>query len=189
MPPSALYRAEHPEAIKAATARYRAKHREELRAAEARRRKANPEKARATKARNYAAHAKERNAYQARYDAEPEHAKERKAYQARWSKAHPERRAVHRSKRRARKRGNGVGDTVLMAAFRKRIAKARRIKCYWCREWVPKGHRHVDHIIPIAKGGPDAEWNLCCSCQKCNSSKHAKDPGEFSGQYELPLAV
>jgi 5-methylcytosine-specific restriction endonuclease McrA len=182
--PSARWRKEHPEEARAASARYRAAHPEEIKAASARWQKAHPERVKAENARYYAAHPEQKAAH-ARW--RKAHTEEIKAYGALWRKAHPEQNAVRKSTRQARKLGNGVGDSVLMAAFRRRVAKALRIKCYWCREWIPKGHRHVDHITPLAKGGPDAELNLCCSCDLCNLSKGAKNPGEFSGQFELVL--
>jgi hypothetical protein len=43
------------------------------------------------------------------------------------------------------------------------------------------GLLELDHIIPIAKGGTDAEDNLWLACRLCNGFKgtqtHARDPG------------
>lgn len=38
---------------------------------------------------------------------------------------------------------------------------------------------HVDHRLPIARGGTDDPANLCCACQRCNLAKHTKTPEEF----------
>jgi len=67
--------------------------------------------------------------------------------------------------------------------------EATEIRCYWCKQLIPKGKRkrHIDHIIPLNKKGPHVAWNLCCACAKCNAKKGAKDPGDFSGQKELLL--
>lgn len=55
----------------------------------------------------------------------------------------------------------------------------QRGKCYWCHEPL-NGTWHVDHIIPISKGGGNGPGNICCACPPCNLSKHNKMPWEFS---------
>lgn len=52
-------------------------------------------------------------------------------------------------------------------------------KCYWCKKPL-NGVYHVDHIIPISKGGSNCPANIACSCPFCNLSKGAKMPWEFS---------
>ena len=51
--------------------------------------------------------------------------------------------------------------------------------CMKCGKKVDKKSFHVDHIIPLSKGGP--EWdlnNLELSCIKCNLEKGGKIPEE-----------
>lgn len=36
---------------------------------------------------------------------------------------------------------------------------------------------HVDHILPVARGGTDHESNLCLACELCNLYKWAKTEG------------
>ena len=50
--------------------------------------------------------------------------------------------------------------------------------CYWCGQKV--GRYHVDHVIPLAKGGSNGPENLVIACASCNHSKGAKLPHEFS---------
>lgn len=38
---------------------------------------------------------------------------------------------------------------------------------------------HLDHIVPIARGGRDEPENLCLSCAACNRRKHTQHPDEF----------
>ncbi len=81
-----------------------------------------------------------------------------------------------------------VGDPREIEAFYERVRTTNLLPCYWCKKIVRKKDRHVDHIIPLHRGGSHAVANLCCACRSCNLSKHAKMPDEFSGQGELHLA-
>lgn len=58
-------------------------------------------------------------------------------------------------------------------------SKSRQYKtgksCSSCG-WKPlKGQEkylHVDHIIPLSKGGLNTEWNMQALCAKCHCLKH-----------------
>lgn len=55
-------------------------------------------------------------------------------------------------------------------------------KCYYCESKInqkEKNSFHIDHYIPIAKGGTNEISNLVISCPTCNMSKGAKMPEEF----------
>lgn len=45
--------------------------------------------------------------------------------------------------------------------------------CQYCGKKVPDVVLHVDHIIPIARGGEDNVVNLIASCSGCNQGKSA----------------
>jgi 5-methylcytosine-specific restriction endonuclease McrA len=105
-----------------------------------------------------------------------------------WSRRNPDSHRVSASKRRALKYGSASRDPKALMAYSKMVRNAERLRCYWCRKNTPKGQRHIDHIIPLARGGADVIGNLCVSCPRCNISKNAKLPHEFSGQAELHLA-
>jgi hypothetical protein len=49
-------------------------------------------------------------------------------------------------------------------------------RCAYCKaeERYVYTTLHIEHIIPVAKGGTDAEDNLCLSCPWCNQSKGSK---------------
>lgn len=91
---------------------------------------------------------------------------------------------------RARKRGARIGDRAAYIAFVKHVRSAASIPCHWCGTATKRGarRRHLDHIIPLAKGGADSVDNLCVSCQRCNCAKGAKMPEEFTGQSEMRFA-
>lgn len=97
----------------------------------------------------------------------------------------PDRQKVYRARRRARKLEARLGCRRSYRAFVLFVRTAARIRCYWCARPVAKAQRRIDHIIPLAKGGADAVENLCVACVRCNTSKGAKLPYEFSGQAEI----
>jgi 5-methylcytosine-specific restriction endonuclease McrA len=42
-----------------------------------------------------------------------------------------------------------------------------------------KGMFHVDHVVPISKGGRNDPSNICCACDSCNRRKHDRLPEVF----------
>lgn len=109
-----------------------------------------------------------------------------------WQAAHPEQvRAagrVNQQRRRALQVRATIGDLKAVAAFFDWTHTVLRVRCYWHGGFVPRAKRHVDHIIPLARGGAHALGNLCVSCESCNRSKGARLPEAFSGQAQLRLA-
>lgn len=49
-------------------------------------------------------------------------------------------------------------------------------RCFYCRV---DGKLTVDHIIPLAKGGPHHICNLVMACNRCNSRKSDSHPEDF----------
>lgn len=64
---------------------------------------------------------------------------------------------------------------------KKDIAEIRRMqkdKCAVCGLKL-KGRGHIDHIVPLSKGGSNYARNLQLLCEPCNLSKSARDPIDF----------
>ena len=51
----------------------------------------------------------------------------------------------------------------------------QKFKCVACNTNIKKNY-HVDHIVPLARGGTNWPDNIQCLCPSCNLSKNAKDP-------------
>ena len=51
--------------------------------------------------------------------------------------------------------------------------------CYWCGCEL-NGKYHLDHYIPLSKGGEHSIANFVVSCPTCNFKKNSKDPYQFA---------
>jgi hypothetical protein len=141
-------------------------------------------------------HAEKRRAYQRQYRIE--HPGYYSDYLRQWAKDNPLKVAAYRKKtrettnkheshkigmriRQARIRASGTftrHDVELLK--RNQTDKKGRICCWWCKKPIDKWH--IDHVIPIARGGTNTPGNLCLSCPSCNQSKSARTPGEWAGR-------
>lgn len=128
-------------------------------------------------------HKEERAAYTAAYT--QEHLAERAAWRRRnsakavsrakaWRKANPERHKDHLRRasavRHARKKGAYIGPRFTHAEIYERDAA----RCHICGRKVSKKAWHLDHIMPLAKGGDHSRRNVAVACARCNTRKGAK---------------
>jgi 5-methylcytosine-specific restriction endonuclease McrA len=151
--------------------RYRAANREKHAENVRRWRQANPEKDAAI-ARRYREANRDRSAERTRryYEANRE---ERLEYNRRYREANREKAAKksveYARQRRARK------AAVLNIPFT--TGQLAQRMSYWGNQcWMCGGpFEHVDHVIPLALGGPHVLANLRPACASCNTSKGAKD--------------
>jgi 5-methylcytosine-specific restriction endonuclease McrA len=107
--------------------------------------------------------------------------KSREAHDARtseWRAKHPER------TRELARRWNATRRARKLANDSEPYTEAEVIElwgsdCVYCAE----PYEHIDHVIPIARGGPDALHNVVPACARCNLSKGAKLLSEWGGEY------
>jgi len=91
-----------------------------------------------------------------------------RAYRA----ANPDKVREFAQRRGSRKVGRLPRGTV------NRIGGAQRWRCAICACSIKKGY-HVDHIMPLARGGEHVPRNIQLLCQTCNVRKNAKDPIDY----------
>jgi len=111
--------------------------------------------------------------------------------QREWAKQHPERIYIMRRRyalahpdasraacanRRSRIR-NATG-THTKEDISKQY-RAQKGKCYYCGREVGKNY-HVDHIIPLSRGGTNDPSNLVIACPECNVRKGGRMPHEWA---------
>lgn len=92
-----------------------------------------------------------------------------------WNAAHPWCNRIRQQNRRARQQSNG--GTISKDVDTKLLV-LQRAKCAACRKELSGGY-HIDHIMPLALGGPHDDKNLQLLCPSCNLSKHCKHPVDF----------
>lgn len=66
--------------------------------------------------------------------------------------------------------------------LRERLHKETGGKCVYCGKETPVEQTELDHIVPNARGGPDAQINRIASCHTCNhpdTGKGEKLPSEW----------
>ena len=97
-----------------------------------------------------------------------------------WRAANPNKARALRHRYKARRRGNGGSYTTDEL---KRLFEAQNGKCFYCGELIFSSfdkELHVDHKIPLIRGGTNDISNIALACSKCNLAKHTKTAEEFS---------
>lgn len=112
-----------------------------------------------------------------------------KAVMSRWRKNNPERCRQLSAKKRAIKKNAAVGDTKAIEKWEKTWRSRSLVKCHWCERKFLGRKCHVDHVVPLSKGGPHILENLCVACENCNCSKHNKMPDAFNKKIRRPLLI
>ena len=60
----------------------------------------------------------------------------------------------------------------LTPKLRQRIFERDHYTCQYCGRSAPDVVLHIDHVIPVSKGGTNDEDNLVTACLQCNVRKH-----------------
>jgi len=87
-----------------------------------------------------------------------------------WRKANPDKVREQSRRRRALKLGATIGPVDEAAIYE------RDEVCIYC---TSDQDLTLDHLTPLARGGPHCQDNLAVACRSCNSSKGARTYGEF----------
>jgi hypothetical protein len=154
-----VWRAENAEKMKATTLAWRKDHPDRTRAYVSAWAKRNPEKERARAVRRH----------------ERMSAEERRERRRKFHENNPDAIRRYNSDYKAKKMRNGG---VLSKDIVARLLKVQRGKCACCGQ--PLGEQyHLDHILPLALGGPNVDSNVQLLRQRCNNQKRDKHPVDF----------
>ncbi|WP_083274619.1 HNH endonuclease [Novosphingobium resinovorum] len=103
-----------------------------------------------------------------------------------WAKRNPAaRRAIIRNYK-ARRRSQTEGGCT--AAQLREWLEIQTFTCVWCAADCSDDY-HVDHVVPLARGGEHALYNLAIACPVCNQRKSVKDPMRFALELQHERAV
>lgn len=93
-----------------------------------------------------------------------------------WYAKNREKLRPSRKAAKARRRAAGSTDRHTVDA----LILAQRGRCACCGKSAGHGAPyHLDHIVPVSRGGTNERGNLQILCPLCNLQKHAKDPIDF----------
>lgn len=70
--------------------------------------------------------------------------------------------------------------SVISADLRRKVFDRDGAVCAYCGDTA--GPFHIDHRLPVAKGGKDTMNNLTVACASCNLSKGAKTGSDWKGR-------
>lgn len=99
------------------------------------------------------------------------------AYNAGYRATHLREHAAYQRNRKARARmAPGTHNAADVTAQLLR----QRGRCYWCHKNVGQDY-HVDHVVPLCRGGSNGPENLVIACVACNLHKRATHPMDFAG--------
>ncbi len=157
---SVRYRKNHPDRAVAQTRAYK---------------KAHPEWKKETDRKYYHSNKAKHRVWQKRYD--DKHPEVGRESARRYRAAHPEKMRAIAHTRRSREVG---AEGKCSAADLRRIKKEQGNKCAYCGVSFRNSKAHVDHIIPLSRGGTNYPRNIQILCNRCNLRKSYKDPIVFA---------
>ncbi len=105
------------------------------------------------------------------------HAESLRKKQSEYRKLNPSKILNQCAKRRAKMSGHVAHSEMIQALYLFASTKAKKT-CYYCKN-IFTCPVHVDHVIPLAKGGLHVIENLCFACPSCNLAKGSKLPEQM----------
>ena len=91
----------------------------------------------------------------------------------RWKQANPDAVRLMKHRRRCRK-----GTDVLSKGIIKKLYELQKGRCPCCNDKLGDDY-HLDHIMPLSRGGENIDSNVQLLRSVCNLNKHAKHPIDY----------
>lgn len=77
------------------------------------------------------------------------------------------------------KKGGKLTTATVQLVYEDNIKRFGTLTCYLCLEFITFSKDHLEHKIPLSRGGTNEYSNLGIACQHCNCTKHNKTEEEF----------
>lgn len=82
---------------------------------------------------------------------------------------------LYKQRYRARKREAKISDFNIECW----LNSQKPFRCYLCGRKIKDDDFHIEHRIPLSRGGVHAPFNLGIACPRCNHEKNLKMPWEY----------
>lgn len=105
---------------------------------------------------------------------------QRRTHSAKYRARHPERIKM-RAKNTHARQGARAGDIDFDYDDIQAQLKSQNGRCWWCGKKI-KNNWHLDHRIPLARGGSNGPGNIVITHARCNLKKQDKMPWEYNGR-------
>ena len=156
---------------------------------------ANPERRKKIKRKYYEAHSESIREYSREYykaNAEQCRDASLRWYRANleWAKKnHREWCSVNLEKTRVYKHRRRAAEGSFTKEEVDTLLESQWYECAYCGADLLERSYHLDHIVPVSKGGTSYIENIAAACPSCNLSKGAKDLDEWLSERKVPMCL
>lgn len=88
-------------------------------------------------------------------------------------------------KHRRRTLEKDLNITTIQRVYEDNIKKFGTLTCYLCLNSIPFGKDHLEHKIPLSRGGTNEYINLDIACAKCNLQKSNRTEMEYRKEIKM----
>lgn len=96
-----------------------------------------------------------------------------------WFSNNRDKKHAYLANRRSAKK---FGGHKLSPDIAQKLLKLQGDRCVACKARLDEAGFHIDHIIPLSRGGTNEDKNVQLLCPPCNQAKAAKHPIDFMRQ-------
>lgn len=89
---------------------------------------------------------------------------------------------IYQNNRRAKKQAVPIGLKSEIREFYASVRAQLFVNCFYCGTLINGRAAHVEHMMPLCKGGSHDVSNFCIACRDCNLSKGKKTIEEWRAQ-------
>ena len=112
-----------------------------------------------------------------------------KKYRGEYAKTPEEtklRKRLHGKIYKALKKGGGkLSIKTIQMVYEDNIKRYGTLTCYLCELPVPFKKDHLEHKMPLSRGGTNEYSNLAIACQRCNNKKFNKTEAEYKQEVKI----